>query len=118
MKYLIMMVMINIYTFAAPAIPQELIFTQADGSQFKGKLIGDEYFHWQEDKAGRVLIYDKDSKNYDYAVLKQVDSTYQLVSSGYKYNTQNKGARSVSIGNVDKKILYDIWREKRKKRND
>jgi len=99
---------------ASPAYNGVIEFQQKDGSTFKGVLNGDEYFSWVEGKSdGSIIIYNHDSKNYEYAMLKAVNEGLDLFPSGVKVSMENNVSHSSSFFNKSK--LYEIWTRKRKK---
>lgn len=108
--------------FAAPAYQGSIVFKQKDGSSFKGKLKGDEWFNWVEDKQGNIIKYNKKSKNYEYGVIKQKNGEFDLLPSGVMAGTQAKMTSSgniqadqVMVEKIDQKTLSKIWKQKRSK---
>jgi len=70
--------------FCVSAFPGELTFTQNDGDQFKGNLRGDEWLNYVSLPNDYVALYNKDSKNYEYALIQVKDGKSSLVTSGQK----------------------------------
>jgi len=98
--------------FSAPARNIERSFKSSDGSVFQARTFGNQHLNWIETKDGEILKYNRESKNFEYAKIK--DSN--LVASGAIYQHNNsKRARSLAhINKVDKKELYELWVKKRK----
>lgn len=71
-------------SFCVSAFPGVLTFTQNDGGQFKGNLRGDEWLNYVSLPNDYVAIYNKDSKNYEYALIQVSEGKSSLVSSGQK----------------------------------
>lgn len=107
----------------APAFQGDIEFKNLDGSVFSGKLKGDEWFSWIEDKAGNIVVYNSDKKTYEYGEFIDIDGKTELRSNGIKVGngpaqtTNNKIDDDKKI--VDKKTklkkLQDIWQRKRVK---
>ena len=97
---------------SAPTRSVEREFIQADGTTFKAKSFGNQHLNWIETKDGEILKYNKKSKNFEYAKIK--DSA--LKASGQRFEKNNsKRARSLAhINKVKKKELYELWAKKRK----
>ncbi len=102
---------------AVEAYPGEITFTQKDGSSFVGNLKGDEYFHWIEDKSGHIIIYNKNDEAYEFAKIQEtIDGMFELISSGIMVTENSAFSASLSeIEKIDKKLLRNIWKQKRKK---
>jgi len=99
---------------AVQAYQGNITFRQHDGSSFKGTLQGDEWFHWIEDKQGNIIVYNRRSKQYEYAKLKKLNGQYDLVPSGIKTVTNPERIKAFkNIQQIDRKILYDILNAKR-----
>jgi len=132
MKKLFLIMMVSMGLSAAPAYNGEINFEQNDKSSFKGHLKGDEYFSWVEDKDGEVVVYNKSSKNYEYAKVVEVQGELDLAPTGVKVGSQVKKAKmpksssvsyapalysikeNKSVSNkISKKTLSDIWKRKR-----
>ena len=113
MKYIIIWFASIELIVSAPAMIDEIEFSQSDGSSFTGHLRGDEYMHWEENKNGDILVYNKETKNYDYAIIKKVDNKDILVASGTPYKNQNFTSRSRQIPKITKTTIQKMWREKR-----
>jgi hypothetical protein len=66
--------------YGAPAIQNEIEFTQPDGTTFKGYLKGDSAFHWIE-SGNDIIVYNPKDKYYYKAI---VDREKGLIPSGEK----------------------------------
>ena len=104
-------------TFAVSAYNGAIKFKQNDGSTFSGKLKGDEWFHWVEDKSGHVIKYNRQSKNYEYGIIKEINGTLDLLPSGIRVGDETKQANSSApaLQKINKKALSKIWKQKRNK---
>ncbi len=85
MRFLLFLSIFSLFLYAAPAFQQTKVFTQSNGEQFKAKVQGDEYLHYIQSEDGSILIYNKKTKNYDYAVVKNGS----LAPSGAPYSKQS-----------------------------
>lgn len=104
----------NIPIFAVSAFPGPVTFKQHDGGRFIGKLKGDEWFGWIEDQAGHVVIYNKNSKRYEYAKLVEKNSSVDLAPSGIPVvDMEDRRPKRLNIPSIDKTTLYKIWQQKR-----
>ncbi len=113
MKFIVLITSLGITLWGGPAMPMEMDFNQADGSSFRGNLIGDEYMHWVKSKKGDILIYNNKTKNYDYGTIKKINSVDELVASGVKYQTLKFSTRDSSVPKIDEKVLHKLWKNKR-----
>ncbi len=118
-KLILFMSMIT-WAYTAPAFKGSIKFKQSDGSTFSGKLKGDEWFNWIEDKKGDIIKYNKKSKNYEYAMIKEVNGTLDLVPSSIKVGNKPKrsnGSESTveNLLKIDKEVLRQIWKQKKEK---
>jgi len=109
---LILLVSMITWTYAVPAFKGSIKFKQNDGSTFSGKLQGDEWFHWVENTEGDIIKYNKESKNYEYAVVKELNGTLDIVPSNVKVGDKVEGS---GLEKIDKEILKKIWKQKKEK---
>ena len=100
------------WLYSVPAYQGSIKFKQNDGSTFSGKLKGDEWFNWVEDEQGDIIKYNKKSKNYEYAVVKESNGKLDLVPSNVKVGDQVERS---GLEKIDKEILIKIWKEKKAK---
>lgn len=120
MKYVLIIALMLQGVWAAPALLEEIDFKQKDGTTFKGHLKGDEHFSWIEDKEGHVIVYNKASKNYEFATLKEVNGSIELLPTGVKKLKEGAIMKvfspAVSASKIDRSVLKKIWKEKRAKK--
>lgn len=121
-KIILALIIISTVVLAVPALKGEKSFMQADGSTFNGYIKGDEWFHWIEDKQGNIIRYNKQSRNYEYGVLKIVKGELNLMPSGVKVFTQmkktsiNQSLQKIQLEQIDKDILLEIWKSRKSSR--
>ncbi len=73
----------GISLWAVPAAPFLITFAQPDGSTFQAHLRGDEHFNWIESKKKKIIVKNKTSGFFEFALLKlDIDSNFELVPSG------------------------------------
>ena len=112
LKSLLLFLLLITNIFAAPAFHGEQSFKQNDGTSFLGTLRGDEYLNWIQSDNGDVLLYNKKSKQYEYAIIKNDN----LEPSGYKFNSQQALKKSPAfLLKVEKKSLLELYRIKKQK---
>lgn len=119
MKKIVLIIVLTIASFSSPAYDGKLEFEQKDGSVFKGYLNGDEWFSWIEDEEQNIVLYNKSSQNYEYAILKKVNKVIELIPSGIKLNYSNSFYQksTVDIPRIDRSELSKIWKRKRKNKD-
>jgi len=103
---------------AVPAYKGSITFQQSDHTQFSGKLKGDEWFNWIEDKKGNVITFNNATKNYEYGIIKKIDGALELVPSGIKAtdsNTAKVNSPASKLEKIERDTLMQIWKEKREK---
>lgn len=103
MKAVILIVLFLSLLHAAPAREMSYELTQESGEQFRAKQRGDEYLHWIETENSDILIYNKKSGNYEYAVIEGDE----LKPSKRAYK-KSRGVRSI------KADVLELWQKKRK----
>ena len=68
---------------AVPAAPYLITFAQPDGSTFQAHLKGDENFSWIEAENKMIIVKNKASGYFEFALLKRNDKNrLKLVPSG------------------------------------
>ncbi|RUM70397.1 MAG: hypothetical protein DSZ08_04825 [Sulfurovum sp.] len=113
MKKILLFLAVSLWCFSMPAYHGKLTFTQQDGSTFEGKLKGDEYFSWIEDRQGNIILFNNQSKTYEYAKLTKRHGISNLVPSGIKV-FKNMGNKAPYKNNtISKKTLMRLWKSKR-----
>ena len=122
MRKLGLLAVMIVSLFAAPALQKEFDFKQDDGTTFKGKLKGDEWFNWVETNEGYVAKYNKQSKNYEYMILKKADgipmlefSNVKVTGEGPQGASQGQQQLPAHIRKIPSKELGEIWKEERRK---
>lgn len=86
--------------------------TNADGSSFQAKHIGDEYANYIKAIDGTVLYYDKSTQNYTIAAWDETNQ--KMISSGIVYGASssiNAGLiqnSQVAFTPVSNAIIYNI----------
>jgi len=115
MKKLILILSIITAGVSAPAYQGNIEFKQSDGTKFIGNIKGDEWFHWVEDKQNHIIKYNAQSKNYEYALLAEINGTVELLPSGSKVADNTANRSSANIPSIDRSRLMEIWKRKRNK---
>ena len=67
---------------AVPAIPYVFETQQPDGTVFKTRIRGDEYFNWRETIDHQVIILNRKTGYYEYAIIKTENGQESLAPSG------------------------------------
>jgi len=112
---LLLLANINVAT-SAPAAPGFRTLVQPNGEQIDLELKGDEFFSWQTTREGEVVVYNRSSKSFEYAVLNE--SGTDLVASGVPVGASTSVTQiSSSVqSNTSVPSLSDIsriWKMKR-----
>jgi len=102
-KYLLI-VLVTLTLQATSTLSTLRTFTQSDGTTFKGRLQGDAFMHWIEAKDTSILLFNKKTGNFEYAIIKDGD----LTLSGNIYNTNN--VRSLHLNTLSKDNLKELWK--------
>lgn len=107
MKFLLILTLFITYTLAAPAFNKLREFKQSDGTTFEARAFGNQHLNWIETKEGEILKYNEDSKNFEYAKIKDE----RLKASGARYEQNNsKRARSLKqVNKISKNELRKLW---------
>lgn len=87
MKIVIAIIMFASTLFATMAFNGNLSFKNSDGSTFSGKLKGDPYFHYIKTATGDIVVFNKNSGDYEYANIDNSGSHAKLIPSGAKVGT-------------------------------
>ncbi|PHR58577.1 MAG: hypothetical protein COA44_03825 [Arcobacter sp.] len=116
MKKYVLILLLTKLLFGVPAIDSEITFVQADGSNFKAFLQGDEYFNWVQTKDGYLTQYNSLTKNYEFMILNTQD---ELIFSNVKVPTETKQAFSQvsqvlpsNIKKIPSEKLELIWKKR------
>jgi len=112
MKYIILITLLFLQLYSAPARGGIREFIQADGSTFKAKAKGNQHLNWIESEDGEILKYNKMTNNYEFAEIK----SKHLLPSGQKYIKQDtnsdRQSPSLNIKKIDKFKVYELWQQK------
>jgi len=88
----------GINLLAVPAAPFLITFAQPDGSTFKAHLRGDEYFSWIESKKKQIIIKNKKSGFFEFALLKRdLNNNFDLAPSGIAFVKHGQSAQRTEI---------------------
>lgn len=110
MKYILLCTLALTQIFAAPALDRMREYTSSDGTTFMAKGQGNHNLNWIKTQDGEILKYNSESKNYEYAQIKE----NKLRASGVKYEKDNS-TRARSIGHINKldtEELHKLWTQK------
>ena len=78
-----LIIVFEINLLAVPAAPFLITFAQPDGSTFRAHLRGDENFSWIESKNKMIIVRNKTSGYFEFALLKlDINNNFGLVPSG------------------------------------
>lgn len=111
LRCLLLILFATLYLSAAPAFQETRDFKQEDGSSFSGRLQGDEHLNWIETSDAEILLFNKASKQYEYATIKDD----KLLPSGEKFAPGFKEKKSAPFGkHIQKKELLELWKKKRR----
>ncbi len=112
MKWLLLSIITTSLLYAAPALSKKRQFQQPDGTTFTGKQHGDEYLNWIESQEGDILIYNKKSKQYEYATIDEDG----LSPNGQALRPSLKGRRATHLNRQsDDDKIRELWKKKRQK---
>ena len=106
---------------AVPAAPFLITFAQPDGSTFQAHLKGDENFSWIEAENKMIIVKNKASGYFEFALLKQNDKNrLKLVPSGIPVIKRGQSSlrSNTNLPYISRGQLGKIWQsriaEKRK----
>ncbi len=114
MKFLLI-VLVTLTLQATSTLSTLRTFTQSDGTTFKGRLQGDAFMHWIEAADNSILLFNKKTENFEYAIIKDND----LILSGdiyIKSKTRSLHPKSTSsfltahINRLNKDNLKKLWK--------
>jgi len=109
MKLLILSLITSSLLLAAPAFYDKKEFELSNGETFSGHLKGDEYLNWIESDEGEILLFNRQSKHYEYAEIKDEE----LVPSGIEKNPDTQ--KRTRSSELSKEKVYNLWKTKREK---
>ena len=106
---------------AVPAAPYLITFAQPDGSTFQAHLRGDEHFSWIEAENKMIIVKNKASGYFEFALLKRNDKNrLKLVPSGIPVIKRGQSSlrSNTNLPYISRGQLGKIWQsriaEKRK----
>ena len=106
---------------AVPAAPFLITFAQPDGSTFQAHLRGDEYFSWIEAENKMIIVKNKASGYFEFAILKRNEKNLlKLVPSGIPVIKRGQSSlrSNTNLPYISREQLGKIWQsriaEKRK----
>ena len=106
---------------AVPAAPYLITFAQPDGSTFQANLKGDENFSWIEAENKMIIVKNKTSGYFEFAILKRDDKNrLKLAPSGIAVirRGQYSFRSNTNLPYISRGQLGKIWQsriaEKRK----
>ena len=106
---------------AVPAAPYLITFAQPDGSTFQAHLRGDEHFSWIEAENKMIIVKNKASGYFEFALLKRDDKNrLKLVPSGIPVIKRGQSSlrSNTNLPYISREQLGKIWQsriaEKRK----
>lgn len=120
LKNILLLILFSSSLFGVSASPGEKEFKQGDNSKFKGRLKGDEWFHWVETEDGYVAKYNKKSKDYEYMLLDCESNETRLLFSNTKVKSPSlKGGALLPshIKKITPKQLGEIWKIQKNKKH-
>mgnify|MGYP001029616677 CR=1 FL=1 len=97
---------------AVPATPILITFAQPDGSTFQAHLRGDEYFSWIEAENKMIIVKNKTSGYFEFAVLKRDDKNrLKLTPSGIAVirRGQTSLRSNTNLPDISREQLGKIW---------
>ena len=110
-----------LYLMAVPAAPYLITFAQPDGSTFQAHLKGDENFSWIEAENKMIIVKNKASGYFEFALLKRNDKNrLKLVPSGIPVIKRGQSSlrSNTNLPYISREQLGKIWQsriaEKRK----
>jgi len=119
MQWLALLILTASTLWAAPALSMKQQFQQPDGTQFTGRQQGDEHLHWVETEEGEIVLYNKKSKQFEYAAIEEEN----LVPSGERFQSDAKNAKTANGAKqasrlhpkINRSDLSELWQKKRQK---
>jgi len=96
---------------SAPALNKTREFTNADGTTFMAKAQGNHHLNWIKTQDGEILKYNKKSKNFEYAQIK--DSSLRTSGVRYKKNNSKRARSRGDIENITDAQLHKLLQERK-----
>ncbi|MCP4750063.1 MAG: hypothetical protein GY866_04170 [Proteobacteria bacterium] len=97
---------------AVPAYPGPILMKQPDGTRFQARLKGDEWFNWIETGDKKIVVKNRTSGFYEYAVIEKDGEKEVLAPSGIAVG-QDGAARSPALNRlkpITRKDLGRLWK--------
>ena len=97
---------------AVPAAPYLITFAQPDGSTFQANLKGDENFSWIEAENKMIIVKNKASGYFEFALLKRNDKDFlKLVPSGIPVIKRGQSLlrSNTNLPDISREQLGKIW---------
>ena len=100
---------------AAPAFSKTRQFRQSSGESFSAKVMGDEHLNYILTNDNEVVVFNKESNNYDYAIIAKKNNQRYLAPSGFKVMkaSSNSKSRSNPFKRITPKELQELYNERR-----
>lgn len=105
---------VNVNAQPVPAKNEFKMVVQPSGQHITLNILGDEHFSWLETRKGLVVVHNKQTGSYDYAVVKEVDSMLTLQSSGIAATENDEGIREGFVPLKRKDVVAIRKRKKMK----
>lgn len=105
-KLMLIAALTTLPLLGAPAFEHVRTFVQPDGTVFEGKVRGDEHLHWIETSDGTVLVFNKQSAQYEHAKI----AGDALLPNGREFRSdrrQTSNARNAEA--VSPEALHSLW---------
>ena len=100
---------------AVPAAPFLITFAQPDGSTFEAHLRGDEYFSWIETENKMIIVKNKTSGFFEFAIIKR-DEKNRLILFPSSVSVIERGYSSLrtnhNIPKITREQLGEIWQSR------
>lgn len=116
MKHLAFLTLFLLPLFAVSAFPGIITFTQHDGSTFQGNLKGDEWFNYVSLPNEYLAVYNKTTKNYEYALVKEDRLTPSGIVVDEQLHKENPGELRKRIPKIDLASIAKLRSDAQQKR--
>ena len=106
---------------AVPAAPFLITFAQPDGSTFQAHLKGDEFFSWIETEKKMILVKNKTSGFFEFAIIKRDEKNRLILfPSGVPVIERGYSALRTdhNIPKITNEQLGKIWQSRIDERRD
>ena len=100
---------------AVPAAPFLITFAQPDGSTFQAHLKGDEHFSWIEAENKLIIVKNKTSGYFEFAILKRGDKNrLKLAPSGIAVIKRGQSSlrSNTNLPFISREQLGKIWQSR------